>query len=718
MLFGVLAKTLQTGEAATSKPNRPQAEQPEQPPPRRDYLSWNPTPVPADVSPAWQPEQHLARAFEAANSGSVSSLQPALLATVAALMLTLIGVAYYVRMVTTAPCSSPACQRLQALLDANLNASVPPCVDFYGHVCSRWEAAHSHSVRDTIYQELMAKVATMANEATPPQRGQTAMQKAAMLYQSCAHVYTLDRNHMGEARSLLADFGVRWPELSNTSRLLRIFVSMSTTWSWASVLQFIVQSNGHVTLRPSPFYGLVLSGRQRMLEKSTDKDHYQAYYDSMVAAFGGVNARAHSYREHKMLEDKMVPALSAALATPNWTALENSTFKAMVNKTDNPIQSSEWESSIRSSLNFSEGSVLLVSIENVYFFKQFFALVVSQSEAVMAYYVGWVVAQALSLLSSSETVTKYFISDKALASREHALFCADITHVYMGIAFYADYLSRQITTRVLVDVLTVETTVQAALRRHLGASPWLGAIPEPMLTEAGLVGSLRLLEAPNATTLDDMYGLFPDMSENVFDNVRLAADARAMTAADISMAEFVTNGSARLSFHPAHGQFELLPEVLEKPLYALEDLDAVKYATLGGEVAEAFSATAFAETTDRKLQLAFTLKSACFFGSQVLLRHLGLEHVELVRRVTSFHVILGALAEATNGRVQTARLAGYEDWTDVELLLVIWCFVQCGGRNGRRKCNGPLTVVDDFARAFGCKQADPMYSGRNCAIAR
>ncbi|KAL1431491.1 hypothetical protein MTO96_014136 [Rhipicephalus appendiculatus] len=633
-------------------------------------------------------------------------------------MLTLIVVAYYVRMESTAPCSLPACQRVQALLDANLNVSVPPCVDFYGHVCSRWEAAHSQSVRDTIYQELMAKVSTVANDATPPQHGQTAMQKATMLYQSCAHVYTLDRNHMAEARLLLADFGVQWPELSNTSRLLRIFFSMATTWNWASVLQFVLQSNGHVTVRPSPFYLSVLSGRQRMLDKSTDEDHYQAYYVSMVAAFGGAETRAYSYRELRMLEDKVVPVLSAALATANWTALENSTLNAMVKKTQNPIESSVWESSMRSSFNLSEGSVLLFSIENVYFFKQFFALVVSESEAVMAYYIGWVIAQALSLLSSSQTVTKYFLSDKSLASREHALFCADIAHVYMGIAFYADYLSRQVTRRVLVDVLTVENTVLTALRRHLGASPWFSAIPEPMLTEAALVNSLRLLETPNATALDDMYGLFPDMSENVFDNVRHAAEARMKTAADISMAEFVTNGSARLSFHPAHGQFELLPEVLEKPFYELEDLDAVKYATLGGEIAEVYSSAAFAETTDRKLQLAFTLKSACFFGSHVMLRNLGQEHVELVRRVTSLHVILSALAEATNGRVQTARLAGYEDWTDVELLLVFWCFVQCGGRNGRRKCNGPLAFVEDFARAFRCKQGDPMYSGHNCAIAR
>ncbi|KAL3203639.1 hypothetical protein MRX96_041830 [Rhipicephalus microplus] len=371
-------RALRAGGAAASKSKRHKAEQPEEAPPRREVLSWNPTPVTVDITPVWQPELQLAGAREAAR-GSVTCLQKTLLVTVAVLMLTLIVVAYYVRTVTTAPCSLPSCWRVQALLDANLNVSVPPCVDFYGHVCSRWEAAHSQSVRDTIYQQLMAKVSTMANDATPPQHRQTAMQKAAMLYQSCAHVYTLDRNHMGEARSLLADFGVHWPKLSNTSSLLRIFFSMATTWSWACVLQFVLQSSGHVTVRPSPFYLSMLFGRQRLLEKSADEDYYQAYYDSMVAAYGGAGARAYSYEELRVLENKVVPVLSAALVTPNSTSLKNSTINVMVNQTDNPIQSSVWESSIRSSLNLSEGLVLLVSIENVDFFKQFFALVVNET---------------------------------------------------------------------------------------------------------------------------------------------------------------------------------------------------------------------------------------------------------------------------------------------------------------------------------------------------
>ncbi|KAL3203638.1 hypothetical protein MRX96_041829 [Rhipicephalus microplus] len=226
-------------------------------------------------------------------------------------------------------------------------------------------------------------------------------------------------------------------------------------------------------------------------------------------------------------------------------------------------------------------------------------------------------------MSSSEAINKYFMSNKTLASKEHALFCAGIAHVYMGIAFYANYLSRQVTRRMLADVLTIEKTVQKALRGHLGASPWFATIPEPMLTDAALVNSLRLLEAPNATVLDDMYGAFPDMSENVFDNVRHAAEAHTKTTADISMAEFVTNGTAHFFFHSTHEQFQLLPEILEEPFYELEYLEAVKVRNPGVAVA-----------------------------------------------------------------------------------------------SGRRKCNGPLTLVEDFARAFGCKQGDPMYSGHNCALAR
>ncbi|KAK8788795.1 hypothetical protein V5799_021429 [Amblyomma americanum] len=519
---------------------------------------------------------------------------------------------------------------------------------------------------------------------------------------------------------MLVDFGVYWPQVTNASSILHTFLSMAAAWNWASVLQFVVQRNGHVTVRPSPYFWSVLSARQRMLENTTNQNFYRQYFDSVVAAFGrAAEEHAYTYEELIALEDNVVPGLRAALLSPEWSTLENSSLDAIVSKTRNPFSATEWESNLRSNFNFSDGSVLSISVEHTMFFVRFFSLVASEGESQMACYVGWVVVQALSLLASSEMVTKYYVGDGVIASREHALFCANLAHVYMGVAFYADHQAREVIGSVLQDVFAVETHVQTAFRSSMKGSPFYSAVPSSMVGKEALVQSLKLVKSLNADKLNNMYKDFSDMGDNVLDNVRRAVEGRQLTEADTSLPDFVNNGSARFSFSPHRGYFKLLPIALEKPFYEPGALMVVKYATIGGEVADVFSSAAFAgspEAFDRKLQLAFTLKSTCFFGTQVLMRHLTLEDIELVRRVTSLRVILAALMVSNQGRMRSALLAGYESWTDFELLLFFWCFVQCGSVNGRRRCNGPLSMVDQFSRVFGCKKGDSMYTGRDCSI--
>ncbi|KAH6929635.1 hypothetical protein HPB50_003776 [Hyalomma asiaticum] len=635
-------------------------------------------------------------------------------------MTTLIGVAFLASVTAFGSavrrCTSDACNRHRALLAECLNESVHPCRDFYGHVCSRWDATQDGPLAATVYQQFMTKVATSALHLSVPTKDQTVVQKAAGLYQSCAFVYLRNVSHVTEVRDLLVTFGIHWPQLDNASHLLPIFLSMSASWSWASVLEFVATRQGHISVRPSSFYALLLRQRQLMVENDAEHKFYKEYYDAMVAAFLQGAAKTPSYDQLMELENNIVPNLTTALSVPYSNPLENITSATIASLSSNIYPAAEWEKQLETTFNTSEYGTFTFTIEYSEFFEHFFKLVASLNESTMAYYVGWAVAQALSLLASRHLTTLFFLGDP-WAGRGHILFCADVTHRYVGVALLAEYLRHEVTEDVLSDVLSVESAVQSTFRELLTGSAWSSVVPKNVLEEEWLEQSLQMVRLSDAETLDDMDQHFPDMGANVFENIRLVTEhRRSSNQGNASVIRFVDTRGTRISISD-HERFALLPVALEMPFYGVDALPATKYAILGHEVAYALSSVVLdnVRTYHSRLQMTFTRKLVCFFNRQVLLSQIEPHQMQLIKRVTSVRTLLRALVNAsTNGR--PTKLHGYESLTDAQMLLIFWCIVHCGSRDGRRMCNGPLAVVVEFAEAFHCEHGAAMQSGRDCAI--
>ncbi|KAH7945876.1 hypothetical protein HPB49_016770 [Dermacentor silvarum] len=561
----------------------------------------------------------------------------------------------------------------------------------------------------------MTKVATRALHLSVPPEGQTIVEKAAGLYQSCARVYLYNVSHATEARDLLVTFGVHWPQFSNASRLLPIFLSMSAGWSWASVLEFVATRRGHITVRPSLFYASLLRQRQLMLEGEAEQKPYKQYYDAMVATFQKDANETLSYDQLIELEKKIVPDLTATLSVPYSNPVENITLATAANLSSDVVPVSEWEKQLGAAFNAPELGPFTFTIEYYEFFEHFFKLVSSQNENVMAYYVGWAVAQALSLLASRQLTALYFLGD-TWAGRGHMLFCADVAHRYVGVALLVEHLRHEVTEDVLTDVLSVESATQAIFRERLAGSTWASVVPKNVLEDEWLEQSLEMVKVNEAETLGDMEQHIPDMGENIFENIRLVTEHRRSAKGNTSALHFVDTVNARISTYD-HGRFMLLPVALEMPFYGVDTIPAAKYGILGNEVAYALSSVILdnVRTYDSRLQLTFTRKLVCFFNRQVLLSHIEPHQMQLIKGVMSVRTLLKALVNSSsNGR--PTRLHGYEALTDTQMLLIFWCIVHCGSRDGRRLCNGPLAVVEEFAEAFHCEHGAAMQSGRNCAV--
>ncbi|KAH7951899.1 hypothetical protein HPB52_015065 [Rhipicephalus sanguineus] len=688
---------------------------------RPDGFTRIPTPQPAvehTSTPPTGPGAPMA-AGVVASAVDMGRLQVALLSAITVVMTALIGAAFLASVTAFGSavrrCTSAACNRHRALLAECLNESVHPCRDFYGHVCSRWDAAQDGPLAAAIYQQFMTKVATRALHLSVPPKEQTAMEKAAGLYQSCALVYIHNVSHVTEVRGLLVAFGIHWPQLSNASRLLSIFLSMSASWSWASVLQFVATRRGHVNVRPSSFYASLLRQRQLMLENDAEHKFYKQYYDAMVATFIQGVAKTLSYDQLMELENKIVLNLTTALSVPYSNPLKNITSAAIANLSSNVYPASEWEKLLGAAfISASEQGTFTFTIEYYEFFQHFFKLVASLSENTMAYYVGWAVAQALSLLASRQLTALYFLSD-TWASRGHMLFCAEVTHRYVGVALLAEHLRHDVTEDVLNDVLSVEAAVQASFRERLAGSAWASVVPKNVLEEEWLEQSLQMVKVNDAEALEDMGLHFPDMGENVFENIRLVTEHRRYNRGNASAIDSEDIGNAHISVYD-HARFALLPVALEMPFYGVDALPATKYAILGNEVAYALSSVILdnVRAYHSRLQMTFTHKLVCFFNRQVLLSRIEPHQMQLIKRVTSVRTLLSALANtSSNGR--PTKLLGYEALTDAQMLLIFWCIVQCGSRDGRRMCNAPLALVEEFAEAFHCEHGAAMQSGRDCA---
>ncbi|KAL3214734.1 hypothetical protein MRX96_034713 [Rhipicephalus microplus] len=140
------------------------------------------------------------------------------------------------------PCSRlGGCYSLQRELLASIDNSVPPCDDFYGHVCSGWDRRHAAArgaPASWFEENFMDAFLWRLMQRTVPQTPVKAMDKATSMLLHCVKEAAY---HGGETlRDFLQDVGLSWPHKSSASReqllaslvMLSLDVGMPTLWKF------------------------------------------------------------------------------------------------------------------------------------------------------------------------------------------------------------------------------------------------------------------------------------------------------------------------------------------------------------------------------------------------------------------------------------------------------------------------------------------------------
>ncbi|KAK8773865.1 hypothetical protein V5799_011602 [Amblyomma americanum] len=591
--------------------------------------------------------------------------------------------------------------------------------------------------RGAFLRRFIERVSDRNLHTAVPAQNQSAVQKAAQFYQSCSLVYTTGgERELSTVRRLLADFGVFWPRLSNASNLLRICFAMSAVLDWAPVILFSLARPGHIVVTPAPFYAFLLGRRRAMLSSSNDGREYKSYFSHMVDTFRRQEPSSDvlSYYELLAMESQIVPALQQAYTAADGGIIKNGTLDDILNLAGEAIPRSKWDDELGKNFKSAipnDTTALRFVIENVFFFAEFFALMDNLSESQLAYYVGWTAVQGLSLFTKPAVINFYYPS-RSQALQGHVMACGALSHHYMGLAFYANYIREEFSAHELADVIALVNHVRKFFREGFSSS---GALKEfidksqqsldqnaPFPSAAS--APLSFVTDSQEGQLNELFRHFPDQKPSIFDNIQSVAVARRMTRADTRAANFRWNGKVRLYYLTDDKRFELLPTALEPPFYSAEAPPAVKYGALGAEIGDAMAAlvSMWLRDADENTRAKVYTEALCRHNRPVIPVETATTQVpswpnisrrELAERVVSLNAAFRAFLDATDGGNQY-RLDGYESLTGKRMFFIIWCMAQCGASYGKQKCHDPLRLFRYFARAFECKVGSVMSTIREC----
>ncbi|XP_065290292.1 uncharacterized protein [Dermacentor albipictus] len=612
-------------------------------------------------------------------------------------------------------CDTMVCRYYARLLEDTLSNAVPPCIDFHAHVCAGWERSHGISVVDNVYERFIARVAEQVSTTTTPPVGQTAVQKAASLFQSCRSIYTGRRSELELVKKRLLDFGIFWPEMTNKSSVLRIIFSMGAAWNWGSFIHLSTWQPGRLRITPTLYFNRTLQRRQAMLSQMKRGNSYRKYFDKMVEAFGRAEGQVPSYKELTDLESVVLPVITEPYNAVPWRTLENVGLDELKALAIGSIPNDTWDEELRRHFNATPDGDYVFTISNVEFLKTFFGLVMSEGEPKMAYYLGWAIVQPASLLSNAELVN-YFYQTEVDTITGHLRFCVYICHVYMGLPFYAGYMRTLVSPLIMQDVSALIIAVRKSLRARLeGATPaWsnLDAVI-PVFDghdQAEASAALSLFTDATEGHLNKLYERFPDMTPSTITNVELITIARRLTEANTEMARFHDTESSRFYYLKDHGM-RLLPPAFELPVYHPQAPISIKYGTLGGQITEAVSRLLY--KTAPSFDNLTASEPSCIANHADSARES--DTLKITLSITSLSVLYDLFVEMSKNAARFP-IGFYSVLTEGQLFFIMWCYMHCGSPNAKAKCNDPLKVLSRFHRAFGCKSGNPMYPRPECSL--
>ncbi|KAL1478406.1 hypothetical protein MTO96_035037, partial [Rhipicephalus appendiculatus] len=633
-------------------------------------------------------------------------------------------------------CESEECRHYAQLFSGSMNASAPACVNFYAHVCGRWDASQSGkdkvSVLADSWRRLSRRAGWRLSMATVLKGHPEPVHRASHFLHTCLDVIKAPK--VPEIREVLERGNITWPRRNERPDFLgalfymarRVFVPVAFDVAVLKVDQRSPSPSKARTL----FFGppMRFLGHARALARLQQSgkllDHLRLTYE--VLAYTVNETRLKELEGHFQFLGDFLRRYERASSTV--TRSGNASFFLQYTPS---VPKARWDTLTKRYLNVSligDEDTLKggVAIQSTGVFSAVFELHAKQGEHVTDDIVEGLCVQALVDYVSSDLLRSLLGGSRELATESIYERCFSDAYRFYGVAINAYF--HQPLSHVVADLSRVATLVQEIFTSGLRDNDTTLRAVAPGLATRGSSGpssrrgnfdlALTGLSMLDTKSFTESYGDYPPQASSSLHNwMQHAAFASGggKTPAGASLWESLNEDVGRTAgrFH----NFRLGLAHMEEPFYAANVSPPALMAGVGARLAAALFYDHVAARSPDDLVKAYAQNQECLFPGTGG----GSPDLEIQGAVASVDVALTALKAASVANTSSGTSVGLWDTifgflADDELFFSFFCYLHCGEPDGERLCNVPLRHSAGFSRVFGCRSGSAMNPEKKCRM--
>ncbi|KAH8035169.1 hypothetical protein HPB51_004410 [Rhipicephalus microplus] len=380
-------------------------------------------------------------------------------------------------------CESSACVELNGLLKASIDASVPPCVNFYKHVCgSSFANGHSSVYRQLAQTFGRALVSFSNDDVTASAFGQTPVQKVALFLRTCLLTVAYDKqSEVAEFRRKLKQIGVVWPSFSQAPNVIGTAAKVYATFQVVPLLKIKrsrVRDEGgpYVIVEPDTAIPAWKEKRDGMRISGI----YELFYADTIAMYTGQKSVPSSseFKKFEGLESAVLEKLARSQnGRPDYVYR---TVHELELLTPN-VKPEVWQTVVTGDLGLS--TTAEVRIRDPEYLKRFNDVLGEVEERDLHFYLDWYVLQAMGRFMSASLSKLWYaeswatrdtpVSGEPSSSTPSVSDCLQLTESFLGWSLFQHFATVKVDATVVHKVNAMaghdqHRTRQETRRRTLG----------------------------------------------------------------------------------------------------------------------------------------------------------------------------------------------------------------------------------------------------------
>ncbi|CAN7992229.1 unnamed protein product [Ixodes hexagonus] len=652
-------------------------------------------------------------------------------------------VVHWLYSVRTKHCLTPACEKLTRAIRISMNRRSPPCEDFYKFTCGGWESSHPgfHDQMEYAYDTVVTEIIKNLKKISVPQANQTAVQKAAAVYQYCVHTVNGEYSNKDALLRFIESMGIIWPSGGTTNPLkaldVLVYLSLSVDIDILIAIDLYEAHTGTYSLRISvpqetlnEYLRNDTMGQERIRSVLTimfGQDNFDAMLKVLATFEQRISNTLRSVTAVRRFTDTM-PILNIGTYTPNQP-------------------SSEWISAINKQLSDAKaisGSTR-VRVDDIAYLEAISEVILElEDQTLLSWFVGWGVVKELASEASFEVGVALAGTDSVF--NERRCFFAARDNLHFALATPDIFSASEESTRSFIANAAV--AIRRSYIDKIRHNHWMDSPTKSRALQKARL--MKLLDgypafAGSPEELNNFYSYIPDITGNYMSVTLILREARMnflkyylhteTSESDLHKWNFPLMTLDSLKFHNDLNKIVVPVAAATEPLYLKYFPTSWRFGGLGTAIAEEMS-HAFdvigkhyddsggpSDWWSNTTLYNSNQRSHCYLKDFTLWSGGGkaLSSVDQYRALlTSVEGVRHAYrAYALYSSKNRKKLRTITFLDSEQIFFLGYCYRWCSKREPRNvmnphMCNFALAYIREFTDAFKCQKGDPMYFRRKC----